>query len=986
MKKIFLILIAALCLISCKQMLQNTDTENEISQKAYIKFSIKDFSRTILPSNPNKDDFSYELIAQKENEDAYVLGNWENFQQMNNAFKNKIELAYGNWIFILKAKKGTNTALISSITTTLEIGSNLITFDLQEAKTGNGRISINFTLPAGDAQKVSAALFSTKNIIVNGFEEETLTITENDEGATVVYEKENVPCGDYIVKFFIYQNQNDTDYINVKSELVHVAPENISEGDIDIAYLNNYFTIEYDLGVGEWAENFVPVTKYNIYQTVNLPTENNIKASTKGYWFVNWTYNGIPITEIPRNTDVTIKANWTNKLSLFTGTEERTDTNDGDTQARVEMNILLENPEAYIVVKDDITNGMRMMSISTDKKVEDIIFTEGANGKAERKVINFSYKCSDLLNMMTEEQKACEAVYFTENYGLKIESVYLTYGVKINFDGNGVDLGKTYATLPQGADLQAPDKHKDSFIFDHWENALRERIDIVPEEETTLYPVWTKIKTLFTGTRDKIGDECGDATAYILIETLLRYPDAFIVIEDDVGNGNRQILMSNNDWSSIFYEEECKYNHTPGIIKKAFKCSEILDMMSETDKNQQFFHIHDWISLKLKSVYITYGVNVNYVTDGGSFDKTSERIPSGIEINNFGRKESYFFRGWMDENGEEVTVAPDKDITLYPIWTEKLVLEPELSNGILITKEIINEYVNSTLVLKVSHTAQSENWYVCIHANSVDWSKDDCGDYYFDNWNESKEYELTRKYNGYNILNFMNEKNADYLKFNDTEKISIEEAYLTYSEEPDICITWDKSFKDNSSASRYSFFPKGTTLYIDGTNRTNTGNIIHINCTPDTYSCSCKLNSDVLYNLHRIASIDKVTDIYYDGLYIDELFTIPLLDGRENEIILNSDITIYKKEKQRFNIYAGNSFFQYIEGNLITEVPEGIIRCNDGYISVYREKIETYLGIKPIDPYYMYSFYSDSNFTVPFPSDGINVTRDIYIYAKPNIE
>ena len=304
MKKIFaLFTAAALILAGCSDLNVHSD-ENQVintQNKAWVCFNLGGDARTILPSNIDKEDYTYQLFAQKEGEEDKLLGTYTGYTVLKQAFSSKIEIFPGNYTFTLKANTELGTALIAETQKQVTTGANTVSFAFEKVAAGTGNLEVEFVIPLDGAEKVTAQLCTLAGTTIEGYSEEELELTDTAENSKVVYKKQNVPCGDYVVKFFVYLNASDTEWIDVKTEVVKVAVSNQTNGQLKLDGINEYFTIEYELNGGEWADGFTPVTKLNKKQAVILPVTSDLKIN-KGVPFYEWYDNegflGEPVTII----------------------------------------------------------------------------------------------------------------------------------------------------------------------------------------------------------------------------------------------------------------------------------------------------------------------------------------------------------------------------------------------------------------------------------------------------------------------------------------------------------------------------------------------------------------------------------------------------------------------------------------------------------------------------------------------------------------
>lgn len=278
--RLFILACSAFLLFSCQHSLNNKNITK--ASEGVVSFSVgTDFSRTILPDDTAYKTYSYELIGVKDGQ-SITLGSWYYYVSMIEGLKEPVQIGAGDWTFILSGKNKNKDiiTLTDSVTQTIYLDkNNEVCFELHEPENGYGSLSVEFTYPEGAFNKVMVGLYSMDNVLVSDFPLQSLWMSS--------YKKDNVPAGDYFIRFFCYQNADDTDWINMKSEYIHVAPGNISSGSIEIASMdlvNTKYKIKYETGIFHLKDNSEIITEYNVYQTVRLPDiedfqEENIHLS-----------------------------------------------------------------------------------------------------------------------------------------------------------------------------------------------------------------------------------------------------------------------------------------------------------------------------------------------------------------------------------------------------------------------------------------------------------------------------------------------------------------------------------------------------------------------------------------------------------------------------------------------------------------------------------------------------------------------------------
>ena len=307
-------------MFSCHNITNSEQETLETNNHAYISISLNENARTVLPQSADfeKDfELSFELQGQQEGKDLQTIKKWTSTTEKT-AYTLMTEdtsvlINTGLWNFELSVQKAGQKVLFGTLEEiTIQTGTNTLNFGtLQNLTSGNGSVSVALSFPQeGRVQAVQGGLYNLDGTALEGFEKESLTITTSDK-SDVLYNKENVPCGTYLVKFELFSDKEASEPMNVYTEIVQVATGFVSAAQRTLEQLNTLYTITYDLAEGEFVEGFTAQASFNQAMTVTLPTAENLLKT--GYVFVGWKNDqGDTVTEIPVGTigDVYLYAKW----------------------------------------------------------------------------------------------------------------------------------------------------------------------------------------------------------------------------------------------------------------------------------------------------------------------------------------------------------------------------------------------------------------------------------------------------------------------------------------------------------------------------------------------------------------------------------------------------------------------------------------------------------------------------------------------------
>ena len=307
-------------MFSCHNITNSEQETSATNNHAYISISLNGNARTVLPQSADfaKDfEISFELQGQQEGKDLQTIKKWtataEKTAYTLMTEDTAVLINTGLWNFELSVQKAGQKVLFGTLEEiTIQAGTNTLNFGtLQKLTRGNGSVSVALSFPQeGRVQAVQGGLYNLDGTALEGFEKKSLTITTSEK-SVVRYNKENVPCGTYLVKFELFSDKEASEPMNVYTEIVQVATGFVSAAQRTLEQFNTLYTITYDLSGGEFVEGFTAQASFNQAMTVTLPTAENLLKT--GYVFVGWKNDqGDTVTEIPVGTigDVYLYAKW----------------------------------------------------------------------------------------------------------------------------------------------------------------------------------------------------------------------------------------------------------------------------------------------------------------------------------------------------------------------------------------------------------------------------------------------------------------------------------------------------------------------------------------------------------------------------------------------------------------------------------------------------------------------------------------------------
>ena len=307
----FFMVLAVLCAVTaCSQTFEsvNNNIKSQEKAKGRLVMNVGSQSRTIMPdvSIEESDIKSATLTANggeiKSWNDSGIIEQIENTED--------ILLDTGVYNFEMTFYNENGDVILKGVIEKLEIvaGDNSLVFDMKVPATDNGNIAIGLSWEDDDGiSKIKAGLYHiATGEAVTGYEAEEITIN----GTQAEYAKNDVPTGQYIIKFEIYDVTTNK-LLNTLTDVIKVIGEMTTSDQKVLSKINTQYTITYDLGGGSWKTGFTPVTVRNANMGINLPMANNVQKTS--YVFVGWyDENGDRIRQIPSDTigDITLTARW----------------------------------------------------------------------------------------------------------------------------------------------------------------------------------------------------------------------------------------------------------------------------------------------------------------------------------------------------------------------------------------------------------------------------------------------------------------------------------------------------------------------------------------------------------------------------------------------------------------------------------------------------------------------------------------------------
>lgn len=330
MKKVFrfgLVLISLLTLFSCNpfsvdendectiQMggggsatnteLQNTaetGSQNLQSQKAFIKVVFNDgSSRTVLPSLYLK---NFVLTgkrnggAEQELAKAATKADWSG---------KSIEILTGDWELTMSAEVADGSTVIDGVThfkdtqaVSVGSGANVLSFVLKPFKSdgtevSGGELSVTLSLdPEAKADKARAVLKASDG---TEFTKDYPDSGKLSQGASITFQKSNLPAGTYNLEIEFYSENENGDKIKQNSwmAIVRIAAGLKSSATVQNFNLNEVYKITYNTNGGTLATGVHVLSYSRKSDPIELAT-----CSKTGFLFMGWYETNNPaLADVP---------------------------------------------------------------------------------------------------------------------------------------------------------------------------------------------------------------------------------------------------------------------------------------------------------------------------------------------------------------------------------------------------------------------------------------------------------------------------------------------------------------------------------------------------------------------------------------------------------------------------------------------------------------------------------------------------------------
>ena len=308
-----IIAIFAATIFSCSDSLKETSLMQD-EKLAYIRLSLDDGFRTVLPVAEENEFTSLVLKGSKNGESECVIGSWESVAQMQS---DKITVAVGTWTFTLSSKIS-GTTLTGKREKEIILGENSLAFTLAISDKGTGTGSFSITLNYADAEnaeKVSyaiAALENTDGTPVENISSQKLFPDEN----SVTFTQNGINAGTYRAKVSFYgSTENDGDFeLASYRELVRISTEMNSTANRTIESFEELYSIAYVLNGGEFEEGASVIETFTRKtESISFPNIGRIGYVFDGWYSVENCPEENKLTEIQQGTvgDITLYAKWT---------------------------------------------------------------------------------------------------------------------------------------------------------------------------------------------------------------------------------------------------------------------------------------------------------------------------------------------------------------------------------------------------------------------------------------------------------------------------------------------------------------------------------------------------------------------------------------------------------------------------------------------------------------------------------------------------
>ena len=450
--RICIFLLAIFMVVSCNNLMEPPTASGSGDGRAYLKISAGETARTVVPQLDFQ-NLSFSLTGSLSGGNSQRLGNWNTYSAMDSVL---IALDIGEWIFTLTASNTSGVVLEKSITKNVTPGTHILDFGTLDFSSGAGSVSVTLILPLNHGVgTASAALYEvSSNTPVSGTEQTFALQTDGREA--VIYTLDNVPKGNYFLKFQFTQALK-SDVIDVYQELVQVAPHLTSSATRELAALNSYYQVTLNVDGGSLSSTTTP-SSFSRYEDVLLPTPTKT-GYIFGGWYDKGDFNKTPVKTLPKGTDGAhnLTARWVQEV--FVSATSGNDANFGvssspfkSLQAAVNaINAANDGTSSYIIkVMDNVDDSS---SSSYDTSNNSALVNIAPDNPD--KTLNLTIKSSDdntqrTINAGRDASKTGRVMYVGANATVTMQNLVLTGG-NIAESGGGVFVGGGTLTMTGGA-------------------------------------------------------------------------------------------------------------------------------------------------------------------------------------------------------------------------------------------------------------------------------------------------------------------------------------------------------------------------------------------------------------------------------------------------------------------------------------------------------------------------------------------------------
>lgn len=443
-------LLAISMVVSCNNVMEPPTASGVGDGRAYLKISAGETARTVVPQLDFQ-NLSFALTGSLSGGNSQSLGSWNTYSAMDSAL---IALDIGEWSFTLTASTASGVVLEKSIAKNVTPGTFVLDFGTLAFSSGSGSVSVTLFLPLNHGVgTVSAALYEvSSNNLVTGTEHPLSLASQTDGRQAVTYTQDNVPKGNYFLKFQFTQAL-ESDVTDVYQELVQVAPHLTSSATRELVALNSYYQVTLEADGGTFSPDTTP-SSFSRYEEVQLPT-----PTKEGYIFGGWydkaDFNKTPVKTLPKGTDRdhSLTARWVQEVFVSAGGN---DSNFGvssspfkSLQAAVnKINEVNTGSASYIIKVMDNVDDSSSSSYGTSNNSALINI-------APTEALNITIKSSDdntqrTINAGRDASKTGRVMYVGTNATVTIQNLVLTGG-NIASGGGGVFVGGGTFTMNGGA-------------------------------------------------------------------------------------------------------------------------------------------------------------------------------------------------------------------------------------------------------------------------------------------------------------------------------------------------------------------------------------------------------------------------------------------------------------------------------------------------------------------------------------------------------